>query len=79
MRVIDNSPPLVKLSNKVMNLAVKAYYMSNNQKDILKVRQAQDILLDKLKEMSDPKTIHELDREAMRLFLNEKIKKGLKK
>jgi hypothetical protein len=62
-----------------MNLAVKAYYKSDNTKAVLKVRQAQDIFLDKMIELSDPKTIHKLDREAMRVFLNEKIKRKLKK
>ncbi len=79
MKVIDNSSPLVKLSNKVMNLAMKAYITSGNQKTVIAVRQTQDIFLDKLAEMTDPKLIAKLDREAMRLYLNEKIKKGLKK
>lgn len=79
MSFINRKDPLIQLSDKVMNLAVKAYYKSDNTKDVLKVRQLQDIFLDKLKEMSDPKTIHKLDREAMRLFLNQKIKEKLKK
>lgn len=79
MSFINRKDPLIQLSDKVMNLAVRAYYKSDNTKDVLKVRQLQDIFLDKLKEMSDPKTIRKLDQEAMRAFLNEKIKKGLKK
>ena len=62
-----------------MNLAMKAYITSGNQKTVIAVRQTQDIFLDKLAEMTDPKLIAKLDREAMRLYLNEKIKKGLKK
>ncbi len=56
---------LLKLSDKVMSLAMKAYITSGNQKTVLKVRQIQDIFLDKLKEMTDPKTIARLDQEAM--------------
>lgn len=56
---------LMNLSDKVMNLAMKAYITSGNQKTVLKVRQIQDIFLDKLKEMTDPKTIARLDQEAM--------------
>ena len=56
---------LMNLSDKVMNLAMKAYITSGNQKTVLKVRQIQDIFLDKLKEMTDPKTIARLDQDAM--------------
>lgn len=63
---------LMKLSDKVMNLAMKAYITSGNQKTVLKVRQSQDIFLDKLKEMTDPKTIARLDQEAMFNFYKAK-------
>jgi hypothetical protein len=79
MSNIDRRLPLIQLSDKVMNLAMKAYYISDNTKNVLKIRQMQDVFLDKLKEMSDPKAIHALDVEATRQFLNEKIKKGLTK
>ncbi len=61
--------------DKVMNLAMKAYITSGNQKTVLKVRQIQDIFLDKLKTMTDPKTIADLDREAMRNFYKGKLLK----
>ncbi len=79
MSLINTTNPLIQLSDKVMNLAMKAYYISSSEKSILKVRQMQDIFLDKFKEMSDPKTIYKLDTEAMRTFLNDKIKKEAKK
>jgi len=79
MSQINRGNPLIQLSDKVMNLAMKAYYISDNEKDILKVRQLQDIFLDKFKEMTSPKTIRKLDTEAMRVFLNAKLKEKLKK
>lgn len=79
MSNIDRRLPLIMLSDKVMNLAMKAYYISGDTKHILKIRQSQDIFLDKLIQMSNPKAIHALDVEATRQFLNEKIKKGLTK
>jgi len=66
---------LLKLSDKVMNLAMKAYITSGNQKTVLKVRQTQDIFLDNLKKMTDPKTIAKLDQEAMFNFYKEKALK----
>lgn len=66
---------LMRLSDKVMNLAMKAYITSGNQKTVLKVRQMQDIFLDNLKKMTDPKTIAELDRQAMKNFYKEKLLK----
>lgn len=79
MRLISKTDPLIELCDKVMNLAMKAYITSGNQKTVIAVRQTQDIFLDKFKEMTDPKTILRLDNEAMRAFLNKKIKKGLEK
>jgi len=73
MKVINRNEPLIQLADKVMNLAVRAYITSGNQKTVLKVRQIQDIFLDNLKKMTDPKTIAELDREAMRNFYKEKL------
>lgn len=66
---------LLKLSDKVMNLAMKAYITSGNQKTVLKVRQMQDIFLDNLKKMTDPKTVAKLDQEAMFNFYKAKALK----
>ena len=52
---------LIKLSNHVMNLAMKAYITTPNQKQVLKVRQMQDVMLDKIVKLSSPKTIQQLD------------------
>ena len=66
---------LIKLTDKVMNLAVKAYMMTDNQKQVLKVRQSQDIFLDGLKRDTDPKTITKLLNEAMFNFYKAKALK----
>jgi hypothetical protein len=58
-----------------MNLAMKAYITSGNQKTVLKVRQMQDIFLDNLKKMTDPKTVAKLDQEAMFNFYKAKALK----
>jgi len=66
---------LIKLTDKVMNLAVKAYMMTDNQKQVIKVRQSQDIFLDWLKKETDPKTITELLNKAMFDFYKAKALK----
>lgn len=75
MKLITRTSHLIQLSDKVMNLAMKAYITSGNQKTVLKVRQMQDIFLDNLKKMTDPKTVAKLDQEAMFNFYKAKALK----
>ena len=58
-------------------MTTKAYQLCPDQKSVIKLRQAQDKLLDNIIELTDPKTIRKLDNEAIRQFLNKKIKDKL--
>lgn len=75
MKLITRTSHLIQLSDKVMNLAMKAYITSGNQKTVIAVRQIQDIFLDKLKKMTSEKTITELLNEAMFNFYKKKALK----
>lgn len=75
MKIISKSNSLIQLADNVMNLAMKAYITSGNQKTVIAVRQMQDIFLDNLKKDTDPKRINELLNEAMFNFYKKKALK----
>jgi len=58
--------------NRVMHMTTRAYQMCPDQKSVLKLRQAQDKLLDNIIEMTKPETIISLQNLAMRDYFKKK-------